>query len=102
MSSKTAVSPVIVSALRWMKMTVENAVPDCGRQRLQWQRTSTIGFSVILEGTAPHIQRPVSVSGTWGASSLIVLPLDSDTAAGPGAQVIVRTILKRAWPDIIR
>jgi hypothetical protein len=40
--------PVIVSALRWMKMTVENAVPDCGRQRLQWQRPSTIGFSVIL------------------------------------------------------
>jgi NAD(P)H dehydrogenase (quinone) len=27
---------------------------------------------------------------------------DSDIAGGPGAQVIVRTILKRAWPDIIR
>lgn len=48
MSSKTDVSPVIVKALRQMKMTVENALPDCDRQRLQWQRPSTIGFSVIL------------------------------------------------------
>jgi hypothetical protein len=39
---------VIVIALRWMKMMVEKALPDCGRQRLQWQRPSTIGFSVIL------------------------------------------------------
>ena len=40
--------PVIVTALRWMKMIVEKALPDCGRQRLQWQRPSTIGLSVIL------------------------------------------------------
>ena len=51
--------------------------------------------------TAPHIQRPVSVSGTGGASSLIGLLLDGDAAAGPDAQVVVKTILKRAWPDII-
>jgi hypothetical protein len=47
-SSKTAVSPVIVSALWCMKMTVENPDPDCGRQRLQWQSASAIYFSVIL------------------------------------------------------
>jgi hypothetical protein len=48
MSSKTAVSPVIVKALRWMKVTVENAVPDCGRCRLQWQRPATSGFSAMV------------------------------------------------------
>jgi hypothetical protein len=63
-SSKTSVSPVIVNALRWMKMTVENALPDCGRQRLQWQRPSTSGFSEIVKVTAPHMQRPVNMSGT--------------------------------------
>jgi hypothetical protein len=42
------VSSAIVNALRWMKMTVENADPDCGRQRLQWQSASAIDFSVIL------------------------------------------------------
>jgi hypothetical protein len=48
-----------------------------------------------------HMQRPVSVSGFWGASSLIALAFEFEAAGGPDAQVIVRTILKRALPDII-
>jgi hypothetical protein len=46
------------------------------------------------------MQRPVSMFGTWGASSLIAVPFDID-AVGTVAQPIVRTILKRAFPDII-
>ena len=44
-SSNTAVSPVIVIALLCTKMTVEKALPDCGRQRLQWQRPVARGLS---------------------------------------------------------
>jgi hypothetical protein len=29
-------------------MMVEKALPDCGRQRLQWQRPATIGAAEIL------------------------------------------------------
>ena len=47
------------------------------------------------------MQRPVSISGTWGASSLIDLAFDIEAVAEPDAQVMVRTILKRALPDII-
>jgi hypothetical protein len=39
--------------------------------------------------------------GTWGELSLIAVPFDTDAAAGTVAQPIVRTILKRAFPDII-
>jgi hypothetical protein len=45
---KTAVSPSISNVERLMTMMVEKAVPDCGRQRLQWQRPATIGAAEIL------------------------------------------------------
>jgi hypothetical protein len=44
MSSKTYASPAIAKALGWIKMTVENALPDCGRQRLQWQSPPPAAF----------------------------------------------------------
>jgi hypothetical protein len=31
-----------------MMMTVEKALPDCGRQRSQWQRPAAIGAAEIL------------------------------------------------------
>jgi hypothetical protein len=46
--SRPAVSPVVVTALRCTKITVEKALPDCGRQRLQWQRPVASGFSAMV------------------------------------------------------
>jgi len=48
MSSKTAVSPSISNAERLMIITVEKALPDCGRHRLQWQSPVAIGVAEIL------------------------------------------------------
>jgi hypothetical protein len=45
-SSETAVSPSI-SIVERLMMMVEKALPDCGRQRLQWQRPATIGAAEI-------------------------------------------------------
>jgi hypothetical protein len=47
-SSNWAISPVIVTAARWTKMIVENALRDCGRQRSQWQRAAAKGCSAML------------------------------------------------------
>jgi hypothetical protein len=47
-SSKTAVSPSIFIVERLMMMMVEKALPDCGRQRSQWQRPAAIGAAEIL------------------------------------------------------
>ena len=47
-SSKTAVSPSISIVERLIMMTVEKALPDCGRQRSQWQRPAAIGCAEIL------------------------------------------------------
>jgi hypothetical protein len=47
-SSNAAVSPSISIVERLMMMTVEKALPDCGRQRSQWQRPAAIGAAKIL------------------------------------------------------
>jgi hypothetical protein len=47
-SSKTAASPSIFIVERLMMMMVEKALPDCGRQRSQWQRPAAIGAAEIL------------------------------------------------------
>jgi len=46
-SSKTLVSPSIRKVERLMKITVENALPDCGRHLLQWHSAPNIGLSEI-------------------------------------------------------
>jgi hypothetical protein len=47
-SSKTVVSPLSSNVERLRMMTVEKALPDCGRHRLQWHKAAAIGFAEIL------------------------------------------------------
>jgi hypothetical protein len=48
MSAKMAVWPSISIVERLMMMTVEKALPDCGRQRSQWHRPVATGAAEIL------------------------------------------------------
>jgi hypothetical protein len=66
MVSKTFVGPSSWNVDLLMMMTVEKAVPDCGRHLLQWHSAATIGFSEILYRTAPHMHPPVMEFGTSG------------------------------------
>jgi hypothetical protein len=81
-SSKTAVSPSISIVERLIMMTVEKALPDCGRQRSQWQRPAAIGAAEILLRTTPHMHRPVRESGISGRSSVISPPVPLRLRAG--------------------
>jgi hypothetical protein len=80
-----AVSPMMFIALRCTKMTVEKALPDCGRQRLQWHRPAASGFlRMPLDLWIPEYlfrDGPVIILG-W---SVLGLPIPAGRATRPRA-----------------
>jgi hypothetical protein len=68
------VGPSSSNVERLTMMTVEKAVPDCGRHLSQWHSAATIGFSEILYRTAPHMHPPVMEFGTSGKLLVITTP----------------------------